>query len=194
MQKFRRVYIKRVGSNKACRWEIFFKKNKICCMLIREFRVLKLSRHSIPCALAERAKFYFMEKLFCSIRIWIIWPYFYEFCSFFTVFFLIQWRLNQTKGVSNLKGQTTIRWRPKDMIKSKTLENAVQLSCSKFGKGFLHKQITRKFCHNIHTKSQEGSLTKKRADSKKSNNMCKNFATHKSKQLQCWMEVYILKQ
>ena len=28
------------GSNKACRWENFLKKNKICCMLIREFRVL----------------------------------------------------------------------------------------------------------------------------------------------------------
>ena len=32
---------KRVGSNKACRWEIFLKKNKICCTLIREFRVGK---------------------------------------------------------------------------------------------------------------------------------------------------------
>ena len=31
---------KRVGSNKACRWENFLKKNKICCVLIREFRVL----------------------------------------------------------------------------------------------------------------------------------------------------------
>jgi hypothetical protein len=63
-----------------------------------------------------------------------------------------------------------------------------------FAKGFLHKQISRKFCHKIHAKSQEGSLTKKRADSKKSNNMCKTFVTHKSKQLQCSMEVYILKQ
>jgi len=30
---------KRVGSNKACRQEKFLKKNKICCMLIRELRV-----------------------------------------------------------------------------------------------------------------------------------------------------------
>ena len=52
-----------------------------------------------------------------------------------------------------------------------------------FAKEFLHKEISRNFCHNIHAKSQEGSLTEKRADSKKSNNMCKNFATHKSKQL-----------
>ena len=29
---------KRVGSNKECRWENFLKKNKICCVLIREFR------------------------------------------------------------------------------------------------------------------------------------------------------------
>ena len=27
------------GSNKACREEKFIKKNKICCILIREFRV-----------------------------------------------------------------------------------------------------------------------------------------------------------
>ena len=31
---------KRVGSNKAHRWENFLKKNRICCVLIREFRVL----------------------------------------------------------------------------------------------------------------------------------------------------------
>ena len=30
---------KRVGSNKACRWENVLKKNKIFCVLIREFRV-----------------------------------------------------------------------------------------------------------------------------------------------------------
>ena len=29
-----------IGSNKACRWEKFLKENKICCMLIREFRVV----------------------------------------------------------------------------------------------------------------------------------------------------------
>ena len=40
-----------------------------------------------------------------------------------------------------------------------------------FAKGFLHKQISRNFCHKIHAKSQEGSLTEKRADSKKSNNI-----------------------
>jgi hypothetical protein len=34
-----------------------------------------------------------------------------------------------------------------------------------FTKGFLNKQISRHFCHNIHAKSQEGSLTEKRADS-----------------------------
>ena len=33
------------------------------------------------------------------------------------------------------------------------------LAALNFAKGFLHKQITRNFCHNIHAKSQEGSLT-----------------------------------
>ena len=32
---------KRVGSNKAYRLENYLKKNKICCVLIREFRVCK---------------------------------------------------------------------------------------------------------------------------------------------------------
>jgi hypothetical protein len=45
------------------------------------------------------------------------------------------------------------------------------------------QKITRIFCHKIHAKPQEGSLTVKRADSKKSDNKCKNFATPKSKQL-----------
>jgi hypothetical protein len=34
-----------------------------------------------------------------------------------------------------------------------------------FAKGFLNKQISRNFCHKIHAKYQEGSLTEKRADS-----------------------------
>jgi hypothetical protein len=50
----------------------------------------------------------------------------------------------------------------------KTLEDSALLN---FAKGFLHKQIARNICHNIHAKSQEGNLTEKRADSKKSNNI-----------------------
>ena len=34
---------KRGGSNKACSWEIFLKKNKKNSMLIRDFRVLQIA-------------------------------------------------------------------------------------------------------------------------------------------------------
>ena len=38
-QEFSLKINKRVGSDKACRWEKFLKKDKICCVLIRGFRV-----------------------------------------------------------------------------------------------------------------------------------------------------------
>ena len=65
-------------------------------------------------------------------------------------------------------------------VEEKTFENAAD---------FFYKQITRNFCHNIHAKSQERSLTEKRADSKVQQHVQKlnqnNFSV---------MEVYILKQ
>ena len=96
--------------------------------------------------------------------------------------------------------QLTLSWFNRDddvwFSAKSTFQAKMQLSSGtlNFAKGFLHKDISRNFCHNIHVKSQEGSLTAKRADSKRSSNICKNFATHKSKQLQCSMEAYILKQ
>ena len=38
---------KRGGSNKACSWEIFLKKNKKNSMLIRDFRVIETMDHAI---------------------------------------------------------------------------------------------------------------------------------------------------
>ena len=53
----------------------------------------------------------------------------------------------------------------------------IQLSSAAldFAEGFLHKQISKNFCHIIHAKSQEGSLAEKRAVSERFSDMRKNF-------------------